>query len=121
MEYILFFIITFLLIYFLYNIFVIKKSNALKKMRSSKDVLLLCKLGNIDINKVDIKLLVKKLALFNSLLVSILGTIVLIIGKYITNYYLWLIIISIGSIVLFVPLIILGYKIIGKSIKKEGK
>ncbi len=121
MEYVLFFVITFILVYLLYNLFVIRKEKALKKMKSSKDVLLLCKLGEINIDSVNLKALVNKLSLFNSLLISLMGTIILIINNYITNFYLWIIISSILSILLLIPSIIFGYKFIGKIIKKEGK
>ena len=90
-------------------------------MKSSKDVLLLCKLGEINIDSVNLKALVNKLSLFNSLLISLMGTIILIINNYITNFYLWIIISSILSILLLIPSIIFGYKFIGKIIKKEGK
>ena len=121
MSYILFFCISFIIVYLLYNIFVIRKDKALNKMKNSKDVLLLCKISHLDINSVDLKYLVKRLSLFNSLLISVVGTIVLLINKFITNYYLWIIFSSIISIIILIPAIIFGYKFIGMKIKKEGK
>ena len=53
------FIIIFLFVNIIYNLFVIRKEKALKQMKNNKELLLLCKLNNIDVNKLDLKNAVK--------------------------------------------------------------
>ena len=120
-SYLLFLVISFILVYLIYEIFVIRKENGLLKMKKSKDVLILCKLSDLDIEKVNLKKLVRLLALTNAFIISTMSTLVLLLDKFITNFYLWIIIGCIGSIVVLIPLIMASYKIIGKKIKKEGK
>lgn len=119
MEFLLFFLIAFVLVNLFYNIFVIRKDNALKKMKTSKEVVLFCKLNKLDVNKLDLKSLVKTLSCTNSFIISLMGTFVLALNKYISNFYLWLILSAIVVIIILIPVIILAYKFIGKKIKKE--
>ena len=121
MEYISFFIVSFIIIYLFYNIFVIRKENALKRMKNSKDVLLLSKIGKIDIEKVDLKKLVQLLGLTNAFIISTIGTLMLIVGDRINNFYLWVIITIVATIVLLVPMIFICYKFVGKRFNKEGR
>ena len=121
MEYIIFFISAFLIIFLFYNIFVIKKENALKRMKKSKDVMLVSKIGKVDIEKVDFKKLVQLLGLTNAFIISTVGTIMLILGIFIKNFYLCVTITFILSIVLLVPMIFICYKLVGKKINKEGR
>lgn len=121
MIYIIFFISSFVLIYAIYDIFVIRKKRALKKMKNSKDMLLLCKIGKIDIKKVDLKILTRYLCLTNSFIVSLMCTIVIILNNYIKNFYIWILISSVITIVVLLPIILLFYKLIGKKFKKEGR
>lgn len=121
MEYVVFFIVSIILVYLFYNIFVIKKENALNRMKKSKDVLLVCKIGNVDIEKVNFKKFVRLLGLTNGFIISTIGTLVLILGRFITNFNLWIIITIISSIILLVPMIFICYKLLGKKINKEGR
>ena len=121
MEYIIFFISAFLIIYLFYNVFVIKKENALKRMKNSKDVMLVSKIGKVDIEKVDLKKLVQLLGLTNAFIISTIGTIMLLLGIFIKSFYLWIIVVFILSIVLLVPMIFICYKLLGKKINKEGR
>lgn len=121
MDILLFFIGTFLIIYLFYFIFVIHKANALKKMQKSKEVKLLCQLGKIDQNKVEFKRLATILSLANSFIIALMGSLVMLLNKFITNFYVWLIVSALIALVLLVPLIIGTYKIAGKLIKKERK
>ena len=121
MEYLLFFIIVFIVIYLGYYLFVIRKDKALKKMKESKDVLLLGKINKIDITKYDIKIVTKLLALSNAFIISLVGTGVLLLTLVIKNFYLWILVCSVGAIIILIPLIMLIYKIVGIKLKKEGK
>ena len=120
-SYFIFFVVAFLLVYLIYEIFVIRKENALNKMKKSKDVLILSRLSDLDIEKVNFKKLVRLLALTNAFIISTMSTLVLLLNKFITNFYLWIIFGCIGSIMVLIPFIMISYKLIGKKIKKEGK
>ena len=121
MAYILFFIIGFIIVYLFYSIFVIRKSNALKKMRNSKELKLLCRLNKIKVTDDNLKELVKNLAIGNAFIISFMATLIIILERYISNFYLWIILSALIALVLLVPLIIGTYKIAGKLIKKERK
>ena len=121
MIYLLFFLISFFLIFIIYEIFVIRKEKALKKMKNSKDMLLLCKIGKIDIEKVDLKIITRYLCLCNSFIVSLMGTIALLLNKFIRNFYIWILVSSLLSMIVLLPLILSLYKLVGKKIKKEGR
>ena len=121
MIYLLLFIILFFSIFIIYDIFVIRKEKALNKMKTSKDMLLLCKIGKINIENIDLKLISKYLCLCNSFIISLVCTFVIFLSKFIKNFYIWILVSSLLSMVLLIPLILLLYKFIGKKIKKEGR
>lgn len=121
MSYIIFLICSFLLVYLIYELFVIKKERALKKMKKSKDVLILCKLSKLDNEKVNFKKLVRILALTNASIISIMGTLVLLLNNIITNFYIWILVSSVLTVIVLLPLIMGCYKIVGNKLKKEGR
>ena len=120
-SYLIFYLVAFILVYLIYELFVMRKENALNKMKKSKDVLILSRLSELDVEKVNFKKLVRLLALTNAFIISTMSTLVLLLNKVITNIYLWIIIGSIGALVVLIPLIMICYKFIGKKMKKEGK
>ena len=117
MNYIIFFFTGIIIINLMYHLFVIRKEKALNNMKKGKDILLLCKLNNIDIKDYDFKRIVKLVGFGNSIIVSTIGTLVLLLDKFIPNLYLWIFASVISTIVLLIPAIIGTYKIIGKVIK----
>lgn len=119
MELLMFFLVAFVLVNLFYNIFVIRKDNALKKMKTSKEVVLFCRLNKLDVNKLELKRLIRILGCTNAFIISLMGTFVLALNKYISNFYLWLLLSAIVVIIVLIPVIILTYKFIGKKIKKE--
>lgn len=121
MEYILFFVILYIIVFASYYLFVVRKEKALKKMKESKDVLLLGKINKINITKYDIKKVTTLLGLANAFIVALVGTGVLLMTLVIKNFYIWLLVCSLGAIIVLIPLIILVYKIVGIKLKKEGK
>lgn len=121
MEFLLFFLVAFILIILFYYIFVIKKDNALNKMKTSKEVVLFCRLNKLDVNKLELKRLIKILSYTNAFIISLMGTFALVLNKYISNFYLWLIVSAIMVIIILIPFIILAYKFIGKKVKKESR
>jgi len=121
MEYLIFFIVLFLIIIIIYNLFVIRKEKALNRMKTNKEVLIFTRLNDIDINKVNFKKMVRLLSLGNAFIISLMATFVLLLKNIITNFYLWILGSALISFVLLIPLIIGIYKLIGKIFKKEGK
>lgn len=120
MEYVLLFITTFILVYLFYYLFVIRKENALKKMKQGKEFKLLSRLGDVKLDSYDIKKVSKAIALANSFIISVMVTFEIVMTIFIENFYLWLIVSSILALILLVPLIMIVYKITGKKLKKEG-
>ena len=117
MNYVIFFFTGIIIINLMYYLFVIRKEKALDNMKNGKDILLLCKLNNIDIKDYDFKRIIKLVGLGNSIIVSTIGTVVLLLDKYISSFYLWILASVISAIVLLIPAIIGTYKILGKVIK----
>ena len=121
MEYLIFFIVLFLLIVIIYNVFVIRKERALSKMKTNKEVIIFTKLNNINVENIDLKKLVRILSFSNAFIISLMATIVLILKDIISNFYLWILGSAVISFVLLIPLILGIYKLVGKIFKKEGK
>jgi hypothetical protein len=120
-NYLIFYVVAFILVYLIYELFVIRKENALNKMKKSKDVLILSRLSELDVEKVNLKKLVRLLALTNAFIISTMSTLVLLLDTVITNTFIWIIVGCVGSLVVLIPLIMISYKFIGKKLKKEGK
>ena len=118
MSYIIFFISSFLFIFLFYKLFVIRKENALNRMKNSKDVLLVCKIGNVNIENIDFKRFVKLLAATNAFIISLTCTIVILICNMISNFYIWIIVSALIGLVLLIPMIFISYKQLGKIINK---
>ena len=121
MNYIIFFIVVFLVINLIYRVFVIRKDNALNKMKTSKDILLLCKVSGIKLKDYDLKSIVKKISMANSFIISLLATLTIFAESLIKNFYIWLLVSFIAGMVLLIPIIYVLYKFVGKMIKKEGE
>ena len=112
---------TMIFVYLFYQIFVIRKDKALKKMKTSKELKLLCQLGKIDIESMPLKELVKILAITNAFIIATMTTIVMLINDFIANFYLWIIVSALVGFVLLIPLILGVYKCVGLIIKKERR
>ena len=108
MEDLIFSLIMFIIIYLFYVIFVINRKNKLEKMKKNAGVLYLANRYNIDLNKVNMKVLAHLIALTNSFILSI----TLFILSFIDNYFLKIIII---------PFQYIMYMIIGKMYQKEKR
>lgn len=121
MEYLIFFIVTFIIILFIYNIFVIRKESATDRMRNSKDVQLILKMANKRITDINYKRLIKYLSISNAFIMSFTGTLVLLISNNIKNFYLWVLISVLLSMLLLLPITLIIYKLVSNIIKKEGK
>ena len=121
LSYLIFFVASFTIIFLFYNIFVINKDKALNRMKTSKDVLLISKLGKLDVEKIDFKRMVRLLGLTNAFIISSIGTIIVLLCNKITNFYLWIVATAVASLVLLIPMIFICYKLLGKILNKEGR
>lgn len=107
-------IIVFILIYTLYYFLIIKRDKNLEKFRTSKEVLYLEYQYNINIDKIDKKVLAKNLSLANSIII----TITFFISELTDNMWLKLII----MFVVLIILILVIYHFIGRYyIRKYGR
>ena len=114
MKFVITFLITFVTVFLVYFLFMIKRKKAILKLKNSLEVRYLVSKYKIDIEKMDLKSLAYRIALCNTFIISITFMIILFIKVFILKMI-------VGFIALF-PLILIGYHILGTSLKKkEGK
>ena len=113
MKEILLFVITFIIIYLIYFIFVISRKKALLKWKNGKELTYLKKVYKIKIPKNRLKLIANVIALSNSFIVASTLSIVSIFKNFLFQML-------IGFFVLC-GLIVLIYHIIGKSFQKINR
>lgn len=114
MEYIITYIITFLAVYIIYFLLVVKRKKAVEKLKKSLEVRYLINRYHIDIDNVNLHTLSNRIALCNSFIISTTFIIILFVNHFILKMLL-------GFVTLF-PLILIVYHFLAKSlVKKEGK
>ena len=114
MKFVISYCITFVIVYLIYFLFVVKRKKSIEKLKNSLEVRYLVNKYHINIEKIDLHKLAKQIALCNSLIISITFMIVLLVK----NYFLKMLV---AFVVLF-PLILISYHILAKILlKKEGK
>lgn len=111
MEYIKWFLISFIIIYLFYFITVILQKKRYEKFKSSNQVLFFVKRYKLDVNKMNISKFIKIISFINSFIIALTFTIVININNY-------LLMLLIGFIIL-IPLMLLSYYIVGFYLKKE--
>lgn len=124
-EKLILFLVVFTIIYIGYYILVIRKYNkqlnnpkpkGKKKDTSERvEILYLINKYKIDINKIDKNQLLWNIAFTNSFIMS---TAVVVISLEIIKGYLWQLLLG---LVVLVPLILIGYHILGKKYKMQEK
>ena len=113
MNYVVLFLIVFIVVFLLYLITVIGNKRKLSKFPKSNQALILIKKYNLDINEKNVKKLAVKVALSNSFTVAAAIT----VTELVNNFFLKLLV----AFLVMVPLIIINYHLVGKSMQKEGK
>ena len=114
MKYILIFISSFLIIYLIYYLLVVRREKGLEAFKNGKQVLFFKTVYKLDLKKLDCKKFAKSLSLVNAFIVALTVTIIELIDGYILK-------LLVGFVIL-IPLILICYYILGKSYKKkEGK
>lgn len=121
MENFIIWIVLFVIIYLFYELFVIHKEKALQNMQEGKELSLLSLKYQLDYQKLNMKSLVRVVALANAFIISTVVTIVCLLQVWIDSLLLWtLAIIGVGMILL-VPMILIIYSRIGKYYQKKQK
>ncbi len=112
MKEIILFIMTFLLVYIFYQVFIIKKSKRRNSKKRPAEVNFLIYKYNIDIKKLDYKKLLNVVAITSSLDISLMVSIVSIIKSVLIQIVL--------ALVLVIPIFLLSYYIVAKYYIKKG-
>ena len=118
MEDFLFSIVTFIFIYLMYLIFVILRKTSLEKFKNNVYVVFLSKKYNINIKKIDFKILANIIALTNSSIVSITVFIISYVPSNTISYMIFKVLLA---FVVLVPLQLLMYHIIGRMYQIRKK
>ena len=114
MDYLLTFIICFIIIYLVYSIFVIYRKKGFEKFKSSKQVIFFEKAYNMDFKKINLKGFAQSLALTNAFIIAFTFTVIQLIQNFILKMLV--------AFVILVPLMLLMYKLLSIVYKKkEGK
>ncbi len=111
MKHIILFIMTYIFVFLIYQIFIVRNKRRNSKKRPMEINYLIQKY-NIDISKINYKKLLKVVALISSLDISIIVT----IATLFDNYLIQIIIVF----VLVIPTIMISYSFVGKYYKKGG-
>lgn len=118
MEHLIWFIITYLLVFFLYYIFIVQSKRKLKKYEDSVEVTYLKRAYKLDVSKINIKKLATSMAFANAFIIAFVVTAI----SFVDNLILKMLV---GFVLLF-PLIILTYSFVAnryqpkKRKKKNG-
>lgn len=111
-EELILFILTFLLVFIIYELFIVRKAKKDKRKKKPVEVNYLIARYNIDLQKTNYKRLLNIISIISALDISLVVTIVSIIK----SFYLQLLI----GFVLIMLLIIISYEILGKIYQKKG-
>ncbi len=109
----------FVLIYLFYELFVVRKEKVLENMKDGKELSLLSKKYHLDYNKINMKSLVRLIALSNAFIISTVVAIVCLLQNWIHNFFLWMIAVLVVGILLLIPFILIVYTRIGKYYQKK--
>ena len=114
MNYILVFIMCFLVIYTVYFLIIVNRKKGLEKFKKSTQTEYFKKVYDIDFKKIDIKKFANSLAITNAFIMSLTITII----ELFENVMIKLLV----GFIIIIPLMLISYKILGKNYKKkEGK
>ncbi len=107
------------LIYLFYELFVIRKEKVLENMKDGKELSLLSKKYKLDYSKINMKSLVRVIALSNAFIISTVVTVVCLLQNVISNFLLWMLSVLVVGILLLVPFILIIYSKIGRYYQKK--
>lgn len=114
MYYLFSFVLCFIIVYLVYTLLITLRKKGLEKLKTGRQIQYFQTLYNLDIKKLNIKKFANSLALTNSLIISIIFTIIIAFKNFLIGLIVGLIII--------IPLMFIMYKLLGQIYKKkEGK
>lgn len=110
MEQAILFVMTYILVFFIYQIFIVR--NRKKNNRKPIEVNYLIRKYNLDINKINYKNLLMIVSIVSSLDISIIVTVSLLFNNYIYEI--------LSIFILVIPIIMISYSFLGKYYQKRG-
>ncbi|MCI8346841.1 MAG: hypothetical protein HFJ12_02705 [Bacilli bacterium] len=112
MNEIILFLMTYLFVFFIYQIFIIRKAKRKNSKKRPMEVNYLINKYHVDIKRINYKKLLLIISLVSSLDISILVTIILIFDSYFIKIVI--------ALLLVIPIIVISYHFIGSYYKKKG-
>ena len=114
MNFIILFVVSFLVVYLAYFITVISNKKKLEKFKTSNQVMIFIKKYNIKITDSNVKEVAQLVALGNAFIIALAITIVELVKNFILKILV--------AFLVIIPLILIVYSLIGKHmVKKESK
>ena len=113
MGYIILFVVVFMIVFFLYLITVVLNKRKLSSFPKSNQALLLIRKYNLKITNDNVKEFALKISVVNSFIIALAITII----EFVPNIFLKILV----AILVMIPLMLVLYNLIGKSMQKEGK
>jgi len=114
MNFIIIFVMSFLVVYLAYVITVISNKKKLDKFKTSNQVLIFVKKYNLKITDSNVKELAHLVALSNAFIIAVAITVVELVSNFILKILV--------AFVLIMPLILIIYSLVGQHmLKKESK
>ena len=114
MEYLITFIVCFLIIFLLYAAIVIWRKKGFEKFKTSKQIIFFEKAYKIDFSKINVKSFAYSLSLTNAFIIAFTCTVIELFDNLIFKMLV--------GFVILLPLMLIMYKLLGNIYKKkEGK
>lgn len=113
MEYVIYFLISFIIVYLFYFLTVILQKKRYDKFKKSNQVMYFVKKYKLNVNKINIKKFINIIALVNSFIIALVFASVI---KIKSNLLMLLV-----GLILLIPLMLVCYHFIGKYLQKEEK
>ena len=111
MEYVIYFLISFIIVYLFYFLTVVLQKKKYDKFKKSNQVMYFVNKYKLNVNKIDIKKFINIISLINSFIIALSFTVVIKIDNNI-------LMLLVGLIVL-IPTMLISYHFIGKYLQKE--
>ena len=112
MKELLWFLVTFALLYLGFYVLILKNKKSLQKYKTSREVTYLVKRYHLNLDKIDFKKFASDLFLMNDFILSLTVSIIMNITA---NIFLIIIL----AVIIIVSLILIGYSLIGKHYKRK--
>ena len=111
MEYVIYFLISFIIVYLFYFLTVVLQKKKYDKFKKSNQVMYFVNKYKLNVNKIDIKKFINIISLINSFIIALSFTVVIKIDNNI-------LMLLVGLIVL-IPAMLISYHFIGRYLQKE--